>query len=100
MNTGLFGVMLFGSIESILVLALIVCVGFKGCAVIADLGKEYLRSPGTVKVKVLGVEINTRAAGVLFIFLAIVITLTVMYVILRIARSPEDIIFDTACTRP
>ena len=89
MVTPMFGKL--GPRESAWALMVIVFIAFFVCLSIAwvasKYGKLFFKNPNNLKIKVLGAEIDFKAAGVTFIFLAVLIVLTILYVILRMAHG-------------
>ena len=78
-------------LESLIALALIILVGIPICWAILRLislaGTKYythfFKSTGHLTLKILGAQINLRVAGIVFLFLAVVIILALLYAILR-----------------
>ena len=88
--TGQFSLILL-PLEVLLALGGALIAAYVVCVVIFNLvkwaGKKYFdyffKNPGTLSVRILGAQINLKVAGVVFIFLSIVIVLTILYGVLR-----------------
>jgi len=90
-STPQLAVLILMPLETILVLGAIVFIAIPLCGTLIGLigwaGKKYFdfffKSPGKLKIKFLKMEVDLQGAGIVFLFLAIVIVLAVLYAFLR-----------------
>src|ERR1700761_7960513 len=73
----------------VIVVSLLICAGLGALVIVlgkagSQLSKLLFKNSNKLTFRIFGAEVRLQSAGLVFIFLAIVMVLTLMYVILRI----------------